>query len=120
MSGKSVVIAAVAILVSLSGAGQLHGQETSQAVMDEGRELYLQHCEYCHGKGIGRGATVILDARYGDTQLGALEERTNLQAEFIRTYVRNWTPGMASFRPSEISDDQLDVLVTWLTRNNPD
>jgi mono/diheme cytochrome c family protein len=95
-------------------------QETDQSVLKEGEDLYLQHCEYCHGKGIGRGATVILDERYGGSLPGSLEDRTNLDGEQVRFYVRNWTPGMASFRPSEISDAQLDVLIAWLTRNNPD
>jgi mono/diheme cytochrome c family protein len=121
MSGRipTIVIAVGITIGSGLVASPVFSEESDQATLEQGHELFLQHCEYCHGKGIGRGATVILDERYAGAQPGALEDRTNLEAEQVRYYVRNWTPGMASFRPGELSDGQLDILIAWLTRNNP-
>ena len=86
--------------------------------LESGKDLFDQHCEYCHGLGQGKGATDILGRRYEGAKLGSLINRTDLTPETIRSYVRNQTPGMPRFRPSELSDADLEQLIDWLTRNS--
>ena len=60
--------------------------------------------------------TQALAARYRGELPAALEERTDLQAVYIRTVVRNGYVSMPFFRPTELSDEDLDALVAYLTR----
>lgn len=73
----------------------------------------------CHGEGFGMGATKILQEKYKGALPALLEKRTDLTPEYIRFTVRNLTPGMPPFRPTEVSDKDLESLIAYLTRNNP-
>jgi hypothetical protein len=57
-------------------------------------------------------------AKYQGTLPALLEERTDMSPELIRTFVRNGITIMLFFRKTEVSDTDLDALVTYLTRNN--
>jgi len=47
-----------------------------------------------------------------------LEERTDLTAPVIKTFVRHGVLFMPTFRKTEISDADLDAIAAYLTRNN--
>ena len=92
-------------------------QEDSPEV--RGKVVFDNYCIHCHGTGThNNGATVRLEERYSGAVPGALESRTNLTYEFVETFVRG-EPGMAPYRPTEITDADLVDLVAYLTRNNP-
>lgn len=86
----------------------------------QGEQIFLARCEYCHGEGPQKGATLTLGQRYQGTDIPALlAERTNLTPEYIRVMVRTNTTGMTPIRVTEVDEQQLDALIAYLTRNNP-
>ena len=109
-------ITAIASLLVLPMAyGSAAAQDSPLA---SGERIYRDKCEYCHGDGVQKGGTFVLEARYQGAVPALLTERTNLTPEYIRAVVRTWTNGMAPIRPTEISDPELETLVAYLTRNN--
>ena len=109
-------ITVVASLLTLSFA---HGGAAAQdGALALGERIYLDKCEYCHGDGVQKGGTFVLQARYQDALPALLTERTDLAPEYISAVLRTWTNGMAPFRPTEISDSEMEALVAFLTRNN--
>ena len=107
-------IVASLLILSFCAGGAL-AQEADIAL---GEKIFTDKCEYCHGDGVQKGGTHTLQARYQGALPALLTERTNLTPEYIRAVVRNWTNGMAAFRPSEITDAELEALIAFLTRNN--
>lgn len=104
-----------ALLISVFACAGAFAQDSELAL---GEKIFIDKCEYCHGDGPQKGGTHTLGARYQGALPALLTERTNLTPEYIRAVVRNWTNGMAAFRPSEITDSELDALIAYLTRNN--
>ncbi|MBJ7579311.1 cytochrome c [Devosia sp. MC532] len=122
------VLAAVALLGSASSASlaQESGVGTApnfiplqdHLTMTDGEQIYKYHCWNCHGEGPGKPGTTALAALHGDSLPAVLEERTDLDPEYIRYLVRNGVSIMPHFRQTHISDTQLEALVDYLTRNN--
>jgi (+)-pinoresinol hydroxylase len=89
-----------------------------------GHAVFLKWCAPCHSAGIGnpgapmKPGTYALLAKYNNTLSPLIEERTDLQPDFIKVVVRNGITIMPFSRKTEISDRDLDDLVAWLTRNN--
>ena len=91
-----------------------------------GQEVFGQRCAACHGPIPApiygpaflppMPGTQALAARYRGELPAALEERTDLAAVYIRTVVRNGYVSMPFFRPTELSDEDLDALAAYLTR----
>ena len=88
------------------------------ALVAQGQEVYLARCEYCHGLGPQKGGTMVLQGRYQGAVPADLAERTNLTPEYIRAVVRTATPGMTPIRITEVSEQDLDAVIAYLTRNN--
>lgn len=117
------------LVLALSPIGVALTQENPR--VKEGQAVFVRWCESCHGRGtpiqstpnggeVGRiwAGTYTLEQRYKGAIPAALEDRTNLTPEFIRTVVRNGLNVMPRTRKTEISDDKLDALIAYLTRNN--
>ena len=94
------------------------GAAAQDTALELGERIYVDKCEYCHGDGVQKGGTFVLEARYRGDLPGLLTERTNLTPEYITAVLRTWTNGMAAFRPTEITDSELEALIAYLTRNN--
>jgi len=77
---------------------------------------YQNSCTVCHGPMPERPGTRALAAKYKGSLPAMLEQRTDLQPDFIRMTVRNGISLMPPFRKTEISDEQLDAIVAYLTR----
>lgn len=104
--------------------------ERTEALSDprerRGQEVFEQRCAACHGpipeNMIGPAflppmpGTQVLQRRYADALPAALEERTDLSGEYIETVVRKGLRSMPFFRPTELSRDDLEALVAYLTR----
>lgn len=105
-------------LLTALAATSLPSQANDDLVA-KGEEIFLARCEYCHGSGPHRPATLTLGRRYEGTDIPApLADRTNLTPEMITLFVRNNTPSMAAIRKTEITDEELTWLIAYLTRNN--
>src|ERR1700722_16585019 len=77
---------------------------------------YQNSCSVCHGPMPERPGTRALAAKYQGKLPALLEQRTDLQPDFIRTVVRNGISGMPPFRKTEGSDEQLKAITAYLTR----
>ena len=120
---KNNFFLSVALLVPIILIGNgtpAYGQD--QALINNGSRVFDQWCRYCHGEpasSIDMIGTQKLQERYQGAVPAKLEDRTNLTPEFIETIVRNGLGLMAHFRKTEISDEDMDALIAYLTRNNP-
>jgi mono/diheme cytochrome c family protein len=65
--------------------------------------IYAKTCGYCHGVNIGpviRGRALSVDA--------------------VKLMVRSGPNGMPAFRPTEISNSELDALAKWISESKAD
>jgi mono/diheme cytochrome c family protein len=87
---------------------------SAQPVIDEadmivrGEQIFVNQCEYCHGRGLEKGGTHRLRQRYQGAVTEYLQDRDNLTPEYIRVIIRQWSMGMAAIRPTEITDEELE------------
>jgi mono/diheme cytochrome c family protein len=86
------------------------------AMIERGHTVYQKWCFPCHGTGSGKPGTASLAAR--GQKPAVLEERTDLTAVMIKTFVRHGVLYMPMFRKTEVSDADLDAIAAYLTRNN--
>ncbi|MCG4454905.1 cytochrome c [Pseudomonas sp. MMS21-TM103] len=79
-----------------------------------GKQIYDQWCVICHAAAPRMPGTASLEAKYGGSLPAALEDRTDLAPAFIKYFVRNGVLIMPSFRKTEITDADLELLVDYL------
>jgi mono/diheme cytochrome c family protein len=84
-----------------------------------GYVLFQRSCAVCHGSGPGKPGTRSLAAKYKGTLPALLEDRTDLEAPYIKQVVRHGLYVMPLFRKTELSDSDLDSIVAYLTRKRP-
>jgi (+)-pinoresinol hydroxylase len=115
--GNGMKKARVGLLVALSVmlAGPAFAAP-DQAQIDRGHKVFDKWCFPCHGTGVGKPGTDSLAAR--GQKPAVLEERTDLTAPAIKTFVRHGVLYMPMFRKTEVSDADLDAIAAYLTRNN--
>lgn len=98
----------------------------SDPLEQRGREVFDQRCAACHAEIPDETfgprflpampGTQALEARYQGALPAALEKRTDLTPEYIEAVVRDGLRSMPFFRPTEVSDEDLEALVAYLTR----
>ena len=88
----------------------------NQTAVDAGRDVYQYSCAICHGRDAGNPGTVALQAKYGGKSPALLEDRTDLTAATVRSFVRRGVSIMPFFRKTEVSDADLDAIAAYLTR----
>jgi mono/diheme cytochrome c family protein len=81
-----------------------------------GQPVFRKWCAPCHAPGPNHPGTAALEALYGNTRLGALEQRTDLTEAVVRRAVRQGAFSMPFFRKTEISDPDLVALARYLVR----
>jgi mono/diheme cytochrome c family protein len=99
-------VVSIALALWLSASGVNADPSTDQ-------QAYAARCAKCHGE-TGTG-TFMLGRRYGK-ELGMLERRTDLAPELIRHVVRNGIASMPAITRVEVTDEELDAIVRYLTR----
>ena len=87
-----------------------------QDQIEKGHKVYDKWCFPCHGTGLGKPGSDALAAR--GQKPAVLEERTDLTAPAIKTFVRHGVLFMPMFRKTEVSDADLDAIAAYLMRNN--
>ena len=65
--------------------------------------IYDRTCGYCHGHNVG---PIILGRK--------------LPAEVIATFVRHGNGAMPAFKPTEITNEELDALAEWISASEAD
>jgi mono/diheme cytochrome c family protein len=119
-------VAAIAVAAALHATAAAAQEPASSAAETErGKRVYERWCAACHGPGLGLPGfdalpgTHQLAIKYRGTDIPAvLDERTDLVPEFIEVVVRQGVSFMPHFRKTEVSDEELDALAAYLTRNN--
>lgn len=83
-----------------------------------GKLIYDKWCVPCHSSDTSGNypGTVALQVKYKGKVPAALEERTDLTREMITTYVRHGVSIMPPFRKTEISDQELQVMIDYLVK----
>jgi mono/diheme cytochrome c family protein len=120
MSARTVgILAALAVAV-------LQGSPTAAqdaASVERGRARFEHSCAPCHGAGIGDDGRAMLpgtDAlriKYQGALPALLEQRTDLNVEAIRTFVRRGTWSMPPFRPTEITERDIEDIAAYLRQS---
>ncbi|AXX92851.1 cytochrome c [Malaciobacter molluscorum LMG 25693] len=83
----------------------------------KGKQVFDKWCVHCHG--IGMPATNALRIVYKETNISpVLEQRKDLDAEFVKFIVRHGRYSMPFFRKTEINDEQLKNLALYLSTKN--
>ncbi|HUN27365.1 MAG TPA: cytochrome c [Steroidobacteraceae bacterium] len=80
---------------------------------------FQRDCSVCHGRGPARPGTRALRAKYQGKLPALLEERTDLTGAYVKDIVRHGISVMPPFRKTELSDQDLDAIVAYLTRHRP-
>jgi cytochrome c5 len=83
--------------------------------MSDGELIYNANCLACHDAGPGHPGTMRLAIRLGEEK-SVLTERNDLSADYIKVIVRQGIMLMPPFRPAEISDNELEALVSYLVK----
>ncbi|MFM9852043.1 MAG: c-type cytochrome [Sphingomonadaceae bacterium] len=93
------------VALSLVVGGQVYaGQKLGEAQGERAPEVtYAKTCGYCHGRNVGP----VIRGR-------------NLPAEAIVRQVRHGQNGMPAFRPTEITNAELDALAKWISASKAD
>jgi mono/diheme cytochrome c family protein len=104
-TGLSAGIACLAVTVFVSA----RAADTAQPHLP----AFEKVCAKCHREG-GTG-TFMLERRLGKEK-ALLEDRNDLQPEFIRHVVRNGILSMPAITRVEVTDAELDVIVRYLAR----
>lgn len=124
-------LACVALVASLDGHAQVpEGGSTSRELgirveppsstaelIARGEAVFDYWCRACHGPEMLKPGTAALAIKYDAALPAALAERTDMTPEFVSFYVRQGISMMPFFRPTEISDADLEALAAFLTRS---
>lgn len=94
--------------------------EADASALENGKQVYDVWCIICHGEDdqFSGGGTAALQVLYRGAVPAKLEDRTDMSAELITLLVRQGRFGMPNFRLTEISEQELADLITYLQRNN--
>ena len=99
---------------------RLSAPASRTALIERGEQVYDYWCNACHGPEMIKPGTGALQAKYQGAVPAALTERTDMTPEFVAVIVRQGISMMPFFRPTEISDPDLEALAAYLARNNGD
>ena len=94
-----------------TGSSQAAGENWLSLERSGGEGVYTEKCGMCH-RADGMG-TFILGRRL-DPEVVWLENRSDLQPEFIKMAVRRGFGLMFPMSRGEVSDAQLDTIATYL------
>ena len=127
MSTKVVItLGAAALLASAAAAYAFQPQSAASparagqgANVDNpgGAALYERYCAGCHNPGPGHPGTMLLE------QLGRehppLMGRDDLEPDYVRAVVRNGLVEMPPFRPTELTEAELDQVIAHILSVKP-
>jgi (+)-pinoresinol hydroxylase len=113
---------AALVLVLTCGLGLVCGPAFAQDGSDKqaaGRAVYTKWCAPCHDPGVTHPGTHALTVKYQGVKSGVLLEWKDLSPDTVKYLVRHGISVMPQFRQTEISDQELEALAEFLSRNTP-
>jgi mono/diheme cytochrome c family protein len=121
--GRSRVLVAAAILALAVGGGALlwarqspHPVLTATVARSAGGKVFDKWCSDCHSTPAGTGS-MALQRKYGGNPSAIIEQRSDLNADYVKQVVRHGISFMPSFRKTEISDAEVALLGAYLTKS---
>ncbi len=106
------IVFAMSLLVTLSGCiAEAKDQKA------DGAENYSLMCAGCHDPGPGHPATMLL--QQAGRPVPALIGRKDLELEYLRAVVRQGLIEMPPFRPTELSEAEIDEIYAHIMRGKP-
>ena len=97
---------------------RLEAPRSRAALVERGEDVYQYWCNTCHGPEMLKPGTAALAIKYRGSVPAALAERTDMAPAFIELMVRQGISMMPFFRPTEVSNADLQALTAYLTRNS--
>jgi mono/diheme cytochrome c family protein len=89
--------------------------EDTGTLRERGAAVFNNWCDACHRDAeTNAPGTRSLALKYRGELPAALEDRTDLTPELVRFYVRNGVATMPFYRPTEISNEDLEALSAYL------
>ena len=92
--------------------------------VERGRAKFEHTCAPCHADGIGDDGRAMLpgtDAlriKYQGSLPALIEKRTDLNVDAIRTFVRRGTWSMPPFRPTEVTERDIQDIAAYLRQSS--
>jgi len=83
----------------------------------KGYVQFQNYCSECHGEDEHLAGTQALKEKYKDEEPATLEKRTDLTADVVKYFVRHGVSAMPVSRKTEISDDDMDLIAAFLSRD---
>jgi mono/diheme cytochrome c family protein len=121
--GRSGVLITAAILALAVSGGALLWARNSQAPVvratiarSAGAKVFGKWCSDCHSTPTGSGS-MALQRKYGGNPSAIIEQRSDLNADYVKQVVRHGISFMPSFRKTEISDAEVALLGAYLTKS---
>jgi len=108
----SMSLLGCAVLVQPSLAQDATDQ-ASEAARPPGGKIFHKWCSDCHSSADGPGS-VALERKYQGQVPAILEQRTDLNQDYVEQVVREGISFMPNFRKTEISDAELALLAAYL------
>ena len=114
LAGAAVLLAAAASFASAQGS----------ASVERGRAKFEHTCAPCHADGVGDDGRAMLpgtDAlriKYQGALPALLEKRTDLNGDAIRMFVRRGTWSMPPFRPTEVTERDIQDIAAYLAQSS--
>ena len=118
MSGRGKALVC-AVLVVASWASCASAQDAAR-----GKATFDHTCAPCHGAGVGDDGRAMLpgtDAlriKYQGSLPALLEQRTDLNADAIRTFLRRGAWSMPPFRPTEVTEGDIQDIAAYLRQSS--
>jgi mono/diheme cytochrome c family protein len=100
------------------------GSFASAQDVARGEAKFEHSCAPCHGDGSGDDGRAMLpgtDAlriKYQGSLPALLEKRTDLNPDAIRTFVRRGTWSMPPFRPTEVTERDIQDIAAYLKQSS--
>lgn len=83
------------------------------AVARTGEDIYNLQCKACHDPGGGHPAILLLAEKHG-AEKSVIKGREDLTEDYIKSIVRNGLLEMPPFRPTEVTDEELDLIAAYI------
>ncbi len=112
---KFLTAAALAATLTLGAGLAMANTADTPKPEPTNQQVFEQECGLCHGK-VGTGTMML--ARRMDKDKAELARRDDLPAAYIEYAVRNGLNSMPAISRVEVTDQQLEQITTYLTRNN--
>lgn len=110
-------LAAAVVVVLAGGVSTPVRTQDHSDPYEAGKAVYARCCVPCHAAGVTHPGTNALTVKYRGVKPGVLLEWQDLQAVAVKFVVWHGISVMAPFRKAEISDQEMDGLAKYLSRN---